>query len=301
MSSITVAQENKSGAVMSIEQQRAIAEVQAAIMLARANPRDPIKATELIVNDCMRPTLAEQALYSYSRGGQEITGPSIRLAEAMAQRWGNIQYGIRELEQRNGMSVVQAYAWDLETGTRREVTFQVPLIRHTKKGSYTLEDPRDIYEMVANMGARRLRACILAVIPRDVSEAAVEQCEATLHAKADTSPEAIKKMLEAFEKFGVTCQQIERRIQRRIEAIQPAQVVSLKKIYMSIRDGISKPQDWFEFAPQQEEQASAKTSVADAIRSKLGKLAEQDQKQKVDADGSQKAAGTIAENEPVED
>jgi hypothetical protein len=41
----------------------------------------------------------------------------------------------------------------LETNTRREVTFQVPHIRYTKKGGYRLEDPRDIYEMVANQGA----------------------------------------------------------------------------------------------------------------------------------------------------
>lgn len=235
-----------SGALVQTDQQRAVAEVQAAMMIARANPRDPIAAMDRILNACTRPTLAESALYSYSRGGTDITGPSIRLAEAIAQQWGNVQFGIRELDQRGDMSTVQAYAWDVETNVRREVTFQVPLIRHTKRGSYKLEDPRDVYEMVANQGARRLRACILAVIPGDVVEAAVRQCELTLHAKADVSPEAIAKLAQAFAALGVTKEQIEKRIQRRLDAIQPAQVVQLRKIYTSIRDGMSATTDWFE-------------------------------------------------------
>lgn len=225
---------------------REIAEVQAAMAIAKRFPRDPREAMDRILNACTRPTLAEKALYSYSRGGSDITGPSIRLAEAMAQAWGNMDYGIRELSQEAGVSTVEAYAWDIETNTRQRKIFQVSHIRHTKKGSYALTDPRDIYENVANNGARRLRACILGVIPGDVTEAAQAQCEETLHANADTSPEGLRKVLTAFEAFGVTKEQIEKRIQSRMEAIRPAQVVHLKKVYVSLRDGMSKPEDWFE-------------------------------------------------------
>lgn len=230
------------------DQQRAIAEVQAALVIARANPRDQIAAMDRILNACTRPTLADAAVYTYSKGGSDVSGPSIRLAEAIAQSWGNMQFGIREIDQSGGESTVQAYAWDVETNTRREVTFQVPHIRFTRNGSKKLEDPRDVYELVANQGARRLRACILAVIPGDVTEAAVKQCEITMSTTADCSAEAMQKMVAAFEPFGVSKEQIEKRIQRRLDAIQPAQVVSLKKIYASLRDGISKPADWFEVA-----------------------------------------------------
>jgi hypothetical protein len=256
-----------STAIAATDQQRAITEVQAAMVVARANPRDPVAAMDRVLNACTRPSLASSALYSYSRGGADITGPSIRLAEAIAQQWGNIAFGIRELEQRDGVSTVQAYAWDLETNTRREVTFQVKLERHTKRGSYKLEDPRDVYEMVANQGARRLRACILAVIPGDVVEAAVQQCEQTLHAQADTSPEAIARLVEAFAALGVTREQIERRIQRRLEAIQPAQVVALRKIYTSLRDGMSTPADWFDVV---EQPADVTLSLRDKVRRAAG-------------------------------
>lgn len=243
-STASVPQQAKASA--QTDQSRAIAEVQAAMMIARANPRDPIAAMDRILNACTRPTLADAAVYTYAKGGSDVSGPSIRLAEAIAQSWGNMQFGIRELDQNGGESSVQAYAWDVETNTRREITFQVPHLRFTKKGSYKLTDPREVYELVANQGSRRLRACILAVIPGDVTEAAVQQCEVTMKSKADTSPEAMQKMVAAFEPFGVSKDQIEKRIQRRIEAIQPAQVVSLKKIYASLRDGMSTVEDWFE-------------------------------------------------------
>lgn len=225
-----------------------VAEIQGQMVIAKRFPRDPISAVDRILNACTRPTLAESALYSYSRGGADVTGPSIRLAEALAQNWGNIDCGVREVEQANGVSTMESYAIDLETNYRVSKVFSVPHFRYTRAGTKKLEDPRDIYELTANQGARRLRACILSVIPGDVVEAAVKQCETTLHLSADVTPDAIKKMLAAFGQFGVTQQQIETRIQRRIDAIQPAQVVSLKKIYASLRDGMSSPGDWFGLA-----------------------------------------------------
>jgi hypothetical protein len=248
-----------------VEQQRATAEVQGAIVLAKKFPRNQIEAMDRILVACQRQGLAEQALYSYSRGGTEITGPSIRLAEAIAQNWGNLQIGIRELEQRNGESTVEAFAWDMETNVREVKTFQVKHERYTKKGKYALEDPRDIYELTANQGARRLRACILGIIPGDVVEAAQNQCESTLKAKADTSPDALKKLVEAFEKYKVTKEQIEKRIQRRLDTITAAQLIQLRKIFNSLKDGMSNPADWFEVA-------EAKTADAGAnLKDKLKK------------------------------
>lgn len=239
--------------------QREIAQVQAAMAIAKRYPRNQAKAVDRIMVACQRPSLAEKALYSYARGGTDITGPSIRLAEAIAQQWGNLDFGIRELEQRAGESTVEAYAWDLETNTRQAKTFQVKHFRFTKKGSYNLTDPRDIYEMVANQGARRLRACILGVVPGDVVDAAVEQCEATLKAKVDLSPESTQKIVVAFSGIGVTREQLETRIQRKLDSITAAQVVSLRKIYNSLRDGMSKPDDWFEMGLKTPETAQEAT------------------------------------------
>ena len=274
-------QPKQTQALVDIEQHRAMAEVQSAIVLAKKFPRNQIEAMDRILTACQRPALAEQALYTYARGGTDISGPSIRMAEAIAQNWGNIQFGVKELEQRNGESTVQTYAWDMETNTKQEKTFQVKHERFTKKGKYALQDPRDIYEMTANQGARRLRACILGVIPGDVIEAAVALCEQTLKAKADTGPDAIKKMMESFEKYGVTKEQIEKRIQRRLDSITPAQVVSLRKIYNSLKDGMSSPADWFEIVTPEEKDPA--TSLKDKIKSKQAPIIDGSNKPEVGA------------------
>ena len=235
-----------SNALAATDQSRAIAETQAAMVIAKRFPRDQVAAMDRILNAFTRPTLAESAMYSYSRGGTDITGPSIRAAETLAQLWGNVQFGVRELEQRPGESTVEAFAWDIETNTRQVKVFQVPHVRHTKKGAYRLEDPRDVYELVANQGARRLRACILGIIPGDVVEAAMNQAEVTLNTKAEVTPERLQKLVEAFAAYGVAKEAVEKRVQRRLEAITPALLVNLGKIYNSLRDGMSIPTDWFE-------------------------------------------------------
>jgi hypothetical protein len=246
------------------------------MVIAKKFPRNEKLAVDRILNSCTRKTLAESALYSYARGGTDITGPSIRLAEALAQGWGNIQYGVRELENRGGESTIEAFAWDIETNTRVQKVFQVAHKRFTRKGSYSLEDPRDIYEMVANQGARRLRSCILGVIPGDVVETAVKQCEVTLKASADVTPEGIKKMLEKFEEIGVNKLHIESFIQRRVDSITPAQVVQLRKIFTSLKDGMSSVKDWFEVEekplekPSFTEPKKGAAAVKDKIAGKAG-------------------------------
>jgi predicted component of type VI protein secretion system len=240
---------------------REMAEVRMHLVMARELPRDEIRAYDKIIRACQRPTLAETALYQYSRGGTEITGPSIRLAEVLAAHWGNIKYGWREVERappskdpvtgriRPGRSTVSTYCTDLETNVTDERSFQVIHERSTRSSRYALEDDRDIYEAVANQAARRVRACILAIIPGDIAEAAVEQCEVTMVSKGDVSPEAVAKLVEAFGKFGVTREQIEQRLQRRIDAIHPAQVAHLRKVWKSLDDGMSVPSDWFQAKP----------------------------------------------------
>ncbi|MBL0559300.1 hypothetical protein [Aeromonas hydrophila] len=251
--------------LVAVEQQRAIQEVQAAMVIAKKFPRNPVEATDRILQACSRPTLAEGALYSYNRGGSDVTGPSIRLAEALAQAWGNMQFGIRELEQRKGESIVEAFAWDVETNTKQLKIFTVPHVRHTRNGQKRLEDPRDIYELVANNGARRLRACILGVIPGDVIEAAQRQCEVTLNTHADTSPESIKRMLDIFNaEFGVTSEQVQAYLGRRADAMLPAQYVQMRKIYASLRDGMSKPGDWFKSSD--DDSQPGKSRALDAMR-----------------------------------
>ena len=267
---------NELSIISNVDSSRAIAEVQASLVIAKRFPRDENRAIERIKNSCGRTSLANVALYSYARGGTEITGASIRLLEAVKIAWGNIDSGWRELERNEDRAIVQAYAWDKETNVKEERTFEVPLIRYTRKGSYKLSDPRDIYELEANNAARRVRACLQAVIPSDVIEEAINACIATQQANVDMSPETIKALIAAFEKLGVTQSMIEKRLNRKLSAIQAGNVVQLRTVYKSIVDGIGKVSDFFEPeeapapAPAAEEKKPTKKAY-NAVKSTIEK------------------------------
>ncbi|MEX3950590.1 hypothetical protein AB4Y40_22875 [Paraburkholderia sp. EG287B] len=226
-------------------------ELRVVYMTAAEHPRDEVRAVDLIENAFTRLGLAEKAQYAYSRGVTDIRGPSIKAMERIAAIWGNIDAAWRErsrgVDARGvAYSEVEAVAVDLQTRTRKRIAFMVPHWRDTREGGYPLRDERDVYELCASAAQRRVRACLEAVIPSDVVEVAMVQADKTLKAKADTSPEAMEKMVVAFAEFGVTKAQIEKRIQRHLNAIAPAQVVGLKRIYASLRDGMSDASEWFE-------------------------------------------------------
>ena len=219
------------------------------MVIAKKFPRDEYEATEKIKRTCQRSTLAEQAIYSYPRGGQNVSGPSIRLAEALAQNWGNIDYGIIELEQKDGKSEMMAYAWDLESNTRVTKIFGVEHKRDTKKGSYVLTDSRDIYEATANFGARRMRACILGVIPGDVVDMAVNECRETQKKSYGELPsqEKIKKIEKLFKKdFGVTKEQIEKYAGRNMGTFGAEECTDLWGVYTALKNGQAKVEDYFQ-------------------------------------------------------
>lgn len=231
------------------DQSRAVAEVQSMMVVAKRFPRNEIEARDKILNACMRKGLAATAQYTFARGGTDINGPSIRLAEVMAAAWGNITAGWRELSRENGVSEIEAFAWDLESNTRWPMVFQVKHVRDTKSGSKALRDERDIYEVCANQASRRVRACILKLIPGDITDDAIAQCDETLKKTTDVRPEQIKRMVDALmNEFKVTQPMIEARIQRRLDSITPPQVIAIGKVYNSLKDGMSAPGDWFDMS-----------------------------------------------------
>ncbi|GKV54268.1 hypothetical protein NCCP2222_02150 [Sporosarcina sp. NCCP-2222] len=242
-------QQNQQGNVLGqATASREMEEVKGQIFMARQFPRNVFQSEQRILDNCKRPALAQAAVYRYPRGGTSVEGPSIRLAEVLAQNWGNLSFGIKELEQKNGESVALAYAWDLETNVRQEKVFYVPHIRHTRNGATKLTDPRDIYEMVANNGARRLRACILGIIPGDIVDRAVEECNRTLSG-ANKSPlkDRLARALEGFkEQHRVTQDQIEKRFGYNIDAFTERDLIDLVQIFNSLKDGMSKVDDWFD-------------------------------------------------------
>ena len=246
-------------------------EVQVAMVAAKRFPRDEVAAYNRILQDCQRKSLAEKAMYEFPRGGQVVTGPSVHLAKTLARCWGNVDSGFKVLEQSAKESIVMAYCWDLETNYRETKVFTVQHIRETNKGAYPLTDPRVIYEMIANQAARRERSCILSVIPGDVVDAAIGQCNVTLAGNSKMPlVDMVRALVKNFqEQYGVTAEMLEAYIGCKKEAFSQQSVVRLKNVYNAIRDGSTSVEQYFDMskaAPVQPESVPEEQAVSDALK-----------------------------------
>lgn len=228
---------------------RQMQEVQAAMIIAKKFPRNDIESWQRIKRACQRKSLAEKATYSYPRGKEIVTGPSIRLAEVLAQNWGNIDFGTIELSNDGNTSQWMSYAWDLETNTRQTKIINVEHRRVTKNGSYELKDPRDIYELGANYAARRLRNCILGIIPGNIVEMAMLQCNQTLVDDAGMPlPDIIRDVAEKFHTdFSIQLSDLENYIGYSNSNFVMNDLIKLKQIYNALQDGVAKREDFFTF------------------------------------------------------
>lgn len=240
----------QSAALVNIEKSRAIAEAQAAMIVAQGNPRDENRARQRILQACKRTALAKTAEYRFKRGKSEVTGPSIRMAEVMARHWGNTTYGFREIGRDKESSEVEAFCHDLETNTRVVRQFQVKHWRDTQSGGYAIKEERDKYELIANMAQRRVRACILEIIPGDIAEEAVDACKATLAGEIKDPVAKGKEIVRAFDALGVTLEDIERYLNRPVTTIVPVDVINLQGVYNSIKAGISAKEEHFRPEPE---------------------------------------------------
>ena len=248
------------------EQSRAVAEALGKLEVAKRFPRDEHDAYTRIMAACSRRGFAESALYAYPKGGQQVTGPSIRMAEMLLRNWGNAETGIKELSQKNGESEMLAYAWDLQSNTYFVKNFVVKHERATKFKTIKLTDARDIYEIGANNGARRQRATILAIIPDDIVEEAVKTVKATLAGNSsEPIADRIRKMISAFNKHGVTAEMIEKYIGHESSLIDADEIVELMGVYNSINSGSYKPSQYFSDLEKKE-----KSAVVDDVSAKAG-------------------------------
>lgn len=233
------------GQATAVEQARAVAEVQAAVVVAQNCPRDLVRARGEMHEACSRMALAQRAFYRVPNRGE---GPSVHLARELARIFGNIQYGVHELRRDDaaGESEVQAFAWDVQTNTRSTRTFVVPHARMKGGKRQPLVDLGDIYLSNQNVGARAVRECIFTVLPTDFTEDAQAACRGTLeHGEGEPLPDRVAKMVKAFDGIGVKVPQLETKLDRKRGQWTAGDVASMLIAYKSIQAGDSDKDDEF--------------------------------------------------------
>ena len=249
-----------SAGAVSVEMSRAIAETQVKIHVAKTFPRNLVESKKAIKRECSEISVAESAFFSFGKGSAMASGLSIRTAEMLARSYGNIDYGIIELSRtpakrdqtgkviEHGSSEMMAFAWDLENNVKKEIKFTVSAVRDKSGGPSALSSERDLYENNANMGARRLRNCILALIPTELQSFAESECKATLAGGGDQKSlqKSVEAMILMFNGAGVTSKMIEEKVGHSIDALNADDLTMMRGVWNAIKSG-DKIADHFDF------------------------------------------------------
>lgn len=246
---LAVRQEYSSELAPSSSAAMAEAEIQSAIVLAQRFPRNEDSAFEKLMKSCKRPSFAENVAYSFPRGGQTITGPSVNVAREAARCWGNLRYGLDILRDDDEGRQIRGWAWDLETNVKvtAEDDFK-KLVQRKVNGStqWVKPDERDLRELTNRRGAILVRNCILQILPSDLIEDAMGISGDTLRDKAAKDPEGERKRLVmAFSELNVTPEMLETKLGHKLAQSSPDEIAQLRKVYKSIKDGQST---WHEYA-----------------------------------------------------
>lgn len=228
-----------------VEQSRAVAEVAAAVRAALEFPRDEEAARDRMRRACSTLALAERAFYSVPNRGE---GPSVHLARELLRCWGNSQAGVVELrrDDAGGESELQAFAWDVEHGTRFVRSFINPHVRMKGKQRQALIDTNDIINQNNNAGARALRETIFNVLPVWFVEEAKALCNDTLkRGNGEPLEERVAKAVAAFARYDVQPAQLEARIGRERGRWDEQDVASLVVLFQSLKTGETTVGDEF--------------------------------------------------------
>jgi hypothetical protein len=229
-------------------------EVKGAIVMSKKFPRNEMVAYNKLLKACERPRLAEEAIYSYPRGGQQIEGPSINLATAAAGYWGNIRSGHRIVSDTEEQVHIMGFAWDMETNRFEsyEDKFQKLIQRKINgKAEWVRPDERDLRELVNRRGAILERNALLRVIPRDVIEEALDKCKETMKLAASGQlkqdpKKTIRSLVAAFDQVGVNAEMLMKHLGHDLEILTADEVAQLRGIWKSISDGNSRREEHFE-------------------------------------------------------
>jgi len=210
---------------------------------------------------------AASCFYALPRGGKNIEGPSIRLAEIFASCWGNLRAGARILSENdgNGFCVAQGFAHDLEKNvaitmeSRRKVTGKDGKLFNA-----------DMMNVTANAAASiALRNALFRVIPRAYVDQVCAAAKKVAVGDATTLSARREKCIAFFAKVGVSKERVFEKIGRAgVEDITLKDLELLIGISTAIKEGSAKIDDVFpleDLTPKSKTEVKKDTAKKNAV------------------------------------
>lgn len=257
-----------------VEQARAIAEIQGALVSAQVCPRDIQYTERMIENECSLPEFAALVEYKLPVGGKDHYGASIRTMEMIAGYYGNIRSGYEEIrwgkDDQGTFTDCKAIAWDLKTNNFQFIPFRVYHFIITKKeGKKEIKDPFEISRLIRNHAARAQREALKKVIPRYLVQKAIKIARETVLAKIKSGqslPEIVRNMLKQFAILGVKQDQLEKYVGTTYENFTAEHVADLRAVYRSIVEDECDASEFFDIDNKSKSKPKAKAELDDLLK-----------------------------------
>lgn len=213
------------------------AELDTQITTARAFPR----SVQTAINDInqlatMNEQMAGECVYALPRAGKPLRGPSIRLAEIIAQCWGNCVSKTRivSVDRISRTVTAEGIFHDLQTNSITEAQHTRRI--STKEGRLFTDDMIAVTCNAAQSIARR--NAILAGVPKVIWSQAFQQCEHVIAGDVTTLASKRESAVKAFAAFGLKPEQVFQVLDVKGEQdIGIDELVTLRSLYSSVKNG----------------------------------------------------------------
>jgi hypothetical protein len=234
---------------------QARAQVEAMYVMALQRPRDMMAVRQKLLRECGRTGFAEAATYTIPRGGKQITGPSIRFAEAALRSLGNVHVRTTITYEDAEKRIGEVTVVDLEANVplsagftidksveRRKVTPRDQVlgerINSTGEVVYLVSATEaDVLMKQESYVARLRRNLILQLLPGDLRDEALARCDQTLREGDAKDPAAAaRKLADAFASLGISAAQLREYLGHAVDQLTPDEAGALRGVYSALRD-----------------------------------------------------------------
>lgn len=187
-------------------------EIDVQIHTAKSYPRD---LTRFLANSKMMATLNDETagscMYSVPRGGKQITGPSVRLAEIMVANYQNLRVSGSIIDDDGLYVTAMGVAGDLENNVAYQVQVKVKV---TDRSGRRYSDDM-VQTAMQSAIAKATRNATFKVIPRAFVDQVYDACIAKLNpANQQQLQTKLDNGVAYFAKMGITLPQIEEALGR---------------------------------------------------------------------------------------
>lgn len=181
------------------------AEIDTQIATAKAFPRSLTQSIERALSTAtISQEVASSCIYALPRGGRQLEGPSVRLAEIIASSFGNMRTGARVIANDGKHITAQGICHDLETNNC--VTIEVKRKITDKNGNTFNEDMQTVTGNAAC--AIAFRNAVFKVIPAALVDTIMQKAKEVSKGTAATLETRRKKAVDFFNSKGITNDQI---------------------------------------------------------------------------------------------